>query len=208
MNERRPLASRRTSWASTLLAWLLRTPLSADAISAAGLVFAALGAGAMLLAGDAPWLFLLAALLIQLRLLANLMDGLVAVEGGRGSALGPLWNEVPDRAEDAVLLVAFGYAMQASWLGWLCACLAIGTAYMRQTGAALGLGHDFSGPQAKPQRMALLTAGCVLASIEAMMRDADPIFLGQTTLALIAIGTAITLARRLRRLARALRAGP
>ncbi len=208
MRERRPLASRQTGWAVRLLALLLRTPLTADAISALGLVFALLGAGAMLMGRDAPSIFLLAALFIQLRLLANLMDGLVAVEGGRGSRLGALWNEVPDRLEDAVLLVAFGYAMGAGWLGWLAACLAIGTAYLRQTGAGLGHGHDFSGPLAKPQRMALLTAGCVLAFIEPMIRhDAEPRLLGQATLALIALGTAVTLGRRLARLAATLKEG-
>ena len=187
-----------------MLRALLRTPLTADAISALGLLFALLGAAALLAAPGAPWLLPAAAVLIQLRLIANMMDGLVAVEGGRGSALGALWNEVPDRVEDAALLVAFGHAAGAAWLGWLAAVLAVGTAYLRQTGAAMGFGHDFSGPFAKPQRMAALTLGCVLGLIEAYALGTR--YALAATLAVVAIGTALTCLLRLRRIAR--RMGP
>ena len=181
-----------------MLRLLLRTPLTADAISMLGLVFAGLGALALLGAPDTPWLFLAAALCIQLRLLCNMMDGLVAVEGGRGSRLGGLWNEVPDRAEDAVLLVAFGVAAALPWLGWLAAVLAVGTAYLRQTGAAMGFGHDFSGPFAKPQRMAALTIGCVLGAVEALVTGTRYVL--PITLGIVALGTGLTCLLRLRRI--------
>ena len=42
---------------------------------------------------------------MQLRLLCNMMDGLVAVEGGLKSKAGDLFNEAPDRIEDVILLV-------------------------------------------------------------------------------------------------------
>src|SRR5205807_2107597 len=49
-----------------------------------------------------------AALLIQLRLLANLMDGMVAVENERAQPTGALFNELPDRLSDSLLIVAAG----------------------------------------------------------------------------------------------------
>ena len=45
----------------------------------------------------------LAAGCIQLRLLCNLLDGLVALEGGRKGKAGDLFNEAPDRYADVVL---------------------------------------------------------------------------------------------------------
>ena len=62
-------------------------------ISAASIVFSAFAAAAMLAAStrfgaERIELFILAAVLIEGRLLANLLDGLVAVEGGLGSKSG------------------------------------------------------------------------------------------------------------------------
>ena len=194
---RRPLKSRRTGWATRLLGLLLKTPLSANQISAIGILFAGAGAAAILWAPQAPSLWLLGALFIQLRLLANMMDGLVAVEGGRGSAVGGLWNEVPDRLEDSLFFVAAGYAVGLSWLGWLAALLAACAAYIRLLGGTLDLGQDFRGPMAKPQRMAALTLACVLATIEAWIFASQ--YAPITLLALIALGTVATLVRRIGR---------
>ena len=54
-------------------------------------------------------LWIVAGLCIQARLICNLLDGLVAVEHGRGGPCGPLWNELPDRLADALFLIAAGY---------------------------------------------------------------------------------------------------
>jgi hypothetical protein len=87
--------------------------------SVAGVLFAG-AAGAALLASTAagpelgPYqrggLLLAAAAGIQLRLHCNLLDGMVAVEGGRKTKGGEVFNELPDRASDGVLLVCAGYA--------------------------------------------------------------------------------------------------
>jgi len=195
---RRPLASRSTAWAAALTRLLLRTPLTPNAISLAGIGFAAAGAVAFLLVGQSRWLWLVGALAIQLRLLANLLDGLVAVEGGRRAPTGALFNEFPDRIEDSLLLVAAGYACGQPALGWAAALFAMGTAYARALGGSLGLGQDFSGPMAKPHRMAALTAGAVLSPLLPNL----PVM--AATLALIGAGAALTGLRRLRHAARAL----
>lgn len=202
--ERRPLASRQAGWASALQRALLRTSVTANAISAAGIVFAALGGWALAEAWRSPWLFLVAACLIQLRLVCNLMDGLVAVEGGRGSPTGALWNEAPDRLEDSLLLVGFGYAAGLGWLGFTAALLAVFTAYVRMLGASHGFPQDFGGPMAKPQRMAALTVGCVAAFVEVLARGSHVSL--AIVLGVVALGTAATGVRRLMRIAAAMKA--
>lgn len=168
-------------------------------MSAIGIVIAAVGAWAAVAAGPPgrPWLFLLAAVCIQLRLLANMLDGLVAVEGGRGSPTGAIWNEFPDRVEDSLLLVAFGYA-SLPWLGWCAALLAAVCAYVRLLGGSLGIEQDFGGPMAKPHRMAALTVTAIVAAIAGLAGSTIPVI--ATGLAIIVAGTALTIALRLRRL--------
>jgi phosphatidylglycerophosphate synthase len=202
---RRPLASRDTAFARRLTQLLLRTPVTPNQISVASVGFAAAGALALLAAPATPWLFLVAAAGAQLRLLCNLLDGMVAVEGGRADRLGPLFNEFPDRIADSLLIVALGYAAGFGWLGWLGALLAAFTAYIRTLGGSLGLAQDFRGPFAKPQRMALLTGACVLALIEAQLHEGGYVL--AIAAAVIAIGSAATCATRLRAIAAQLAGG-
>ena len=113
-----------------------------------------------------------------MRLLANLLDGLVAVEHGRKQATGDLWNEVPDRIADVALFLGAGYGLAGlgatiggealgPLLGWSAAALALATAYVRQLGGALGLAQDFRGPMAKQQRMFVLTLGVLTCAVDA-----------------------------------------
>jgi phosphatidylglycerophosphate synthase len=202
--DRRPLTSRQSAWAATTQRLLLKTPITANQISLLGILFAALGAWALVEAPRYPWLFLAAALCIQLRLVCNLMDGLVAVEGGRGAPTGALYNEVPDRLEDALLLAGFGWAAGLFWLGLVGGILAVFTAYVRAVGASHGFPQDFRGPMAKPQRMAALTLGCVLGFVEVLVWGS--IYSLQVVLAVVVVGAAFTGWRRLRRIASGLEA--
>ena len=202
--ERRPLKSRGTAWAKAAAALLLRTGITPDAISLLGIVFAALGAWAAVIAPGAPLLYLAAAAGIQLRLLCNMLDGMVAIEGGRKSPYGPLFNEVPDRIEDSLLLVAFGCAAGHLWLGLTAALFAAITAYVRALGGTLGLPQDFRGPMAKPHRMAALTLAAVAALVEAKVWGTDRAL--EALLWIIVLGTALTAARRTLGIAAALKA--
>jgi phosphatidylglycerophosphate synthase len=168
LSARRPLASRGSKLARSLTSALLKTSITPNQISMLSLVFAVLAGAALWFAPRFPWLYLLAVIGIQLRLLCNLMDGMIAVEGGRHSAVGALYNEFPDRIADSIIIVALGYAAAAPMLGWAGALAAALTAYIRATGGALGLKQDFRGPLAKQQRMALISAGSIAALIEAL----------------------------------------
>ena len=100
-------------------------------ISLLSLVFGCLAGTALVGAGAVEhWpraVLFLAAACIQLRLLCNLFDGMVAVEGGFKTKSGEIYNELPDRVADVLILAGAGYAMPSSeWLhslGWLAAVL-------------------------------------------------------------------------------------
>ena len=201
---RRPLRSRGSGWAKLATRLLLKSRISADQISLLGILFSIAGAAAFAASPGRPWLLLLGALGIQLRLLCNLFDGLVAVEGGRKSAYGPLFNEAPDRLEDSLFLIAAGYAAGLLWLGLLAALLACVTAYLRTLGGALGFAQDFCGPMAKQQRMAALTIGALAAFAEALIWGSDHAL--TAALWLIVAGAVLTAMRRTWRIAAQLKA--
>ncbi|WP_371169506.1 CDP-alcohol phosphatidyltransferase family protein [Aliiroseovarius sp. 2305UL8-7] len=164
MTQRRPIASRDRKWAQRVAAWLVNKKVTPNRISQASIVFAALAGIAFWLSGgsSAIWL-ILAAICVQGRLLCNLFDGMVAVEGGRAEPDGPFWNEAPDRYADILILVGAGLGAGSPALGWAAATMAVLTAYTREAGAAQSLEPDFSGPMAKQHRMALVTAAALVA---------------------------------------------
>jgi len=215
LENRRPLKVREAGWAKDFAARLARAHTTPDLISALSMVFAFLGAALMALAGVASpipraLLVIVAAAAIQGRLICNLLDGMVAVEHGKGSSAGPIWNELPDRFSDALLLAGAGLLLAGlgwrigSSLGWIAAVLAVISAYVRELGRGLGLPADFSGPMAKQQRMAALTGGCVLTALEPIWNGAGQMML--IVMALIVVGTGWTIGRRVRHLAAGLKA--
>ena len=167
------------------------------------LVFAAAGAAALLLVAR-PWNLLAGAACVQLRLLCNMLDGMVAIEGGKKSKVGALYNEVPDRVADSLFLVALGYAIGIPWLGWLAALAAAVTAYIRVLGGTLGLEQDFRGPQAKPHRMAVMTAGCLLGIGELCWNGTQHVVVVAAWI--IAVGSLITCGTRIHAIAQQLKA--
>ncbi len=191
---RRPIKSRASGWAQKLAAWLAGTSVTPNQISIASMVFAALAGGAFYLGG--LWL-LAAALFMQLRLLCNLLDGMVAVEGRKSTPDGPFWNEAPDRLSDILIMAGLGYGIGLPALGWAAAAMAILTAYIRELGTSAGQTADFSGPMAKPQRMALLTGAALLASFGYNLMS--------IALWVLLIGTGLTALRRSYRLVNALK---
>jgi phosphatidylglycerophosphate synthase len=169
---RRPLGSRNSAWAKSLAVSAVQKGLTPNQISQLSIACAALGVVFYAISPFGPgvlqWLTLiLAAAACQARLVCNLIDGMVAVEGGQGAKDGPFWNEAPDRISDLLLLTGAGIAAGNPGLGLLASALAVLTAYIRELGRAEGFAPDFSGPLAKPQRMAVLTVGTVLAAFYA-----------------------------------------
>ena len=145
----------------------VRRGVSPNAISTCSIAFAMVAAGALLgtLSCDAAFergLWLVAAGGIQLRLVANLLDGMVAVESGQASPLGELFNEIPDRISDITVLVALGFVSGSHvHLGYSAALLSVFVAYVRAMGGLAGAGQVISGLMGKPHRMFIVTVLCL-----------------------------------------------
>lgn len=205
---RRPLKSRGSRWAAIAARRLAAGRVTPNQISIAAVGFAAVGAGMLALSAGLPPVpraiaLVLAALACQGRLVCNLLDGMVAVEGGKGARDGPFWNEAPDRASDILLLAGAGVAAGVPALGWAAAALAVLTAYLRELGRAEGLAPDFCGPMAKQHRIAVLTGAAVLAVAEPWVLG-RPVVLW-AALWVVVLGAALTAGLRARRIVRGLK---
>ncbi|MEZ6055293.1 MAG: CDP-alcohol phosphatidyltransferase family protein [Planctomycetaceae bacterium] len=169
---RRDVASRNTAWAARVAKWLAQRGVTPNSISIASIVFAAMAGVCLFLSGRVELglpraaCFLGAILGIQLRLLCNLFDGMVAVEHDRRTKSGEIFNELPDRFSDLFIIAGAAYSDPlAPWLlhlGWVAATLAVKTAYIRALGASAGAGQHFLGPMAKQHRMAVMTLCCLI----------------------------------------------
>ena len=209
MAERRPLKSRSSKWANALASQLVRWRVRPNAISLFSIAFALIAAAGFFLSRNADakqrliWL-LVAAAGIQLRLLCNLLDGMVAVEGKLGSKTGEIFNDFPDRIADPIIIVPAGYAIGIAELGWLAGLLAVMTAYVRVLGGSMGVPQDFRGPMAKPHRMATLTVAAIADGVAGLYNWRGRLLL--IALAILVVGTIVTMARRTARIARELNA--
>ena len=214
--DRRPIASRGLAWVKAIASWLVRRGVSPNGISASSTVFAVAGAAAVLATPhfsgfEQRVLWFTAALCVQLRLLANLFDGMVAMQSGKASPVGELFNEVPDRISDAALFIALGFVHGSSvHLGYATAILAVFVAYLRAMGGVAGGGQVFAGIMAKPQRMFLVTTLCLFHTFTptAWSTPFLPLDLGApaVVLAAICIGCVVTCFTRLFTIGQKLRA--
>jgi hypothetical protein len=82
--------------------------------------------------------------------------------------------------------------------------MALFTAFVRVLGGALGTPQFFVGPQSKSQRMAVLTGGALLAAAMPSVARAGQVI--TLALAVILVGSTVTVVRRTLRIARELRA--
>lgn len=213
--DRRPLVLRELRWMRTFAARLARRGVSPDSISMLGLACALIASVAWALTAGHSWsdrlLWIGGIACVALRILANTLDGLVALEGGRGSAAGMLYNEAPDRIADTALLIAAGYAYGgAPQLGYLAACVALFVSYVRILGRLAGAASDYRGPMDKGGRMLTLMAAALYAGLtpEAWQIEWGPNGswgVAAIALAFIVLGGVFTAARRLRSAAAQLR---
>lgn len=214
--DRRPLVLRGLAWIRALAGALARRGVSPNTISVWGLLFAVAAGGAWaftsLLPGLERLLWLCGLALVVLRILANTLDGLVAVEFGKASRTGMLYNEAPDRISDTALLIGTGYAQGGSpELGFLAACIALFVSYVRILGRVAGASSDFAGPMNKGGRMLTLMAaslymGLAPASWHVTWGPGRAWGIAAAALVLVALGGFYTAARRLARAAAELHA--
>src|SRR6266481_1241433 len=210
--DRRPIATRNRKWAQSATTWLALRNVSPNAISIAGMC-ACIAAGLALGLTSVEYnrvFWLIAALGAQLRLTANMLDGMVAVVSGRASKVGELFNEVPDRVSDAAVFIGAGFAGGGNVaLGYIATILAIFTAYVRAAGKIAGAPNEFCGPMAKQHRMLVITLICLYSAIaprswQMITFNDRQIGLMTMGLVVIVVGCVITVIRRVARIAHAL----
>ncbi|MES2965186.1 MAG: CDP-alcohol phosphatidyltransferase family protein [Bdellovibrionota bacterium] len=204
--ERRELTSRNTTWARSLARKLAHAGVTPNAISIFSIACAGLALNCFIYADHQrivgeSWrpFILLGAFFIQLRLVCNLMDGMVAVEHGKKTVLGDIFNDAPDRIADAFILMGAAFVAIGPHridFGWLCTALAILTAYFRTLAGAVGAKQRYLGPMAKQHRMATVTAACALVAIFPSL-EYDGHNLMDAALLVVAVGALFTCWRRL-----------
>lgn len=214
MENRRPLATRGTWWAKQLSGFLLARGVKPNQVSLASIVMA-FGTALSLVGYRSAseniqvTLLILAAIFIQLRLLCNMLDGMLAVEGGLRSPLGDLYNDIPDRISDILTFLSVGFAIREDFLagygmtlGWLAALVAVLTAYLRLLGAACGTPHYFLGPMAKQHRMALMTGTLLISAFIGVPHHVDSLF--ACSLFIVIFGGSFSAYRRLQAIGKCL----
>ncbi|MHC8285911.1 CDP-alcohol phosphatidyltransferase family protein [Pseudomonas sp. XS1P51] len=199
---RRPIKTRSAGWAKRITEILVKRDISPNQISVASIAFALAGIVALNIDNGVIG-SIFCAVGIQLRLLCNLFDGMVAIEGGKQSDIGSLYNEFPDRIADSLLIVGLGYAIGYSDLGWFAALAAALTAYVRVFGGSIGLKQNFIGPMAKQHRMAVMTAALLVNAVETSIYGSHYVL--WVSLAIIAIGSVATCVTRTLAIARQLK---
>lgn len=201
--ERRPIKIRDSKWAKSIASSLASKGIKPNHISLASIFFSAIAGLSAYWGFSLPYsnlkviLLVVAAISVQLRLLCNLFDGMVAVEGGMKSAVGELYNEIPDRISDCLTLIipAYAFSSLVVTLGWSAGIISVLTAYIRAVGSSAGAPNYFVGPMAKPQRMALITVTFVASAFFFNSTYAVNFF--PLALGIIFVGGALTCYRRL-----------
>ena len=135
-----------------------------------------------------------------LRLLCTVLDGVLAVRGNLRTPVGLLFNELPDRLSDLALFLAAGVAASGlgigPQLGWFAAVAALLAEYVRTLGVACGAAYHFEGPLTKQRRVAVMAVACLAAAfVPPSLVSPDRLF--AVALAVVAVGSVVTLVVRL-----------
>jgi phosphatidylglycerophosphate synthase len=157
---RRPIANVFRATAHLAVRACLRLRISADAVSFASVVAAAIAGLMFWQSGRWPWLLLVAPLFCFIRLWLNMLDGMVAVAAKSASKRGEIVNEVPDRLSDILIFVGVAHSGWGHVAPAYAAALgAVMTAYIGVTGQAVAGKREYGGWMSKPWRMVVLALG-------------------------------------------------
>jgi CDP-diacylglycerol--glycerol-3-phosphate 3-phosphatidyltransferase len=170
---------------------LLGAGVSPNAVSAVGVGLGALAGAALAAVPSPPLAAVLVGALLAARLAAANLDGALARESGRSTRWGAVCNELGDRAAELAVLAGC-FALAPGWLVVTAMLAASAPSWVALAGVAAGATRINGGPVGKTERCLLLV---VLAAVPGY---ADAV------LVVIAAGSALTAALRLRALHRQL----
>jgi phosphatidylglycerophosphate synthase len=171
--------------------WLVRQGIAADAVTWAAVPVALAGGLCLASSAAAPGLLLVVPLAAALRLALNLLDGMVAREGGATHPLGELWNELGDRLADTLFIGGLAFHPEVDpRLALTAVIAAILASYVGITARAAGGRRQNGGLMSKPGRMATLAVAAPLTLI-----SGDPIWLTVAAWVIL-VGGVLTAAAR------------
>ena len=197
--ERRPLKSRGSNWAKATAKTLASTGITPNQISILSIVMALISMFCFYYSSHNSILLITGAIFIQMRLLCNLFDGMVAVEHGKKTSTGDIYNDFPDRLADVFIIMGLALSVRemphAIHIGWAASVFAVMTAYVRVLGRSLGTESYFIGPMAKQHRMFLITLSAIVDFI--LLKASVDFSISYYSLIIIFIGSVYTSFRRL-----------
>jgi len=170
---------------------VVRTGVSADVLTLLAVPVAALGGVCLALSDAGPWLLLAVPLLAALRLVLNLLDGMVARSTGSIHPMGEVWNELGDRLADSLFIGGLVFVPRVdSWLALGAVAAALLASYAGITSRAAGASRQYGGVMSKPGRMVALGIAAPVAFV-----TGDSVWLSIAAV-LILVGSLITLGQR------------
>src|SRR5438270_7601947 len=189
----------------------VRLGIPADAISYLSIVAALAAALCFWKSGRNMWLLIIAPLFCYLRLWFNMLDGMVAVAAGKGSARGEIVNDLPDRISDVIIFVGVAHSdLMNPLIAYWTAIFSLFTAYVGLSGQAIAGRREFSGVMSKPWRMVLVSLGAwtmfVCRSLQIGLHDFGGLTILDWTCLVIIAGCLETIIVRLKRIVTALQA--
>lgn len=202
-NTRRPLKVRGSVWSQKIASYLSKKDITPNQISIGSIISSVIASIFILLISPnnnfGVWIApIFGAIFIQMRLLCNLFDGMVALEGGKSTKSGELFNDIPDRVSDSIIFISVGFSLShisfGLELGLFASLFAVLTAYVRVLGASMNAGSFFIGPMAKQHRMAILTITLILTPFELLFNGTD--YLLTVALFVITVGSFLTIINR------------
>jgi phosphatidylglycerophosphate synthase len=157
---RRPIAEMFRATAHGAVRLCVRAGIHPDVISYLSVMASAAAAVCFWKSGEYCGLLIIGPALCYLRLWFNMLDGMVALAGGKASWRGEILNDLPDRISDVLVFVGVAHSgLCAVVSGYWAAIFAVLTAYVGMLGQAVGAQREFSGVMAKPWRMVTLHVG-------------------------------------------------
>lgn len=211
---RRPIADMFRRPAGATVDWCVQHDVHPNTVSYCSVVAAALAATCFHYSGRIPALLIPAAGFCYLRLWFNMLDGMVALKGGKASRTGEIVNELPDRVSDVLIFVGVAHSGLCNpFYGYWGAICALLVAYVGTLGQALGVQREFSGLMSKPWRMVTLHIGswAMLFQIwfgSGYEQATSGFTLLDWTLVVVYVGSFQTIVLRLFRIIRAIKAAP
>lgn len=163
---RRPIARVFRATAHRATRWCTRVGIQPNWISYASMAASSIAAVAFACSGTHLGMLLLGCAACVVRLWCNMLDGMVAIEGGTTSRQGEIVNELPDRISDVLIFV--GVALNSTCsihAGYASAIAALLVAYVGIIGQTVGTPRQFGGWMSKPWRMVVVMLAALLTGI-------------------------------------------